>query len=173
MNFGISPSIGVFLSDHVVVGTSVDVSFYRYTGESFTNGTSSGTSTSHSAYLSVGPFLRSYFGNPEGRGMPFIHVEGGFEVDLGTIKRMPAVGDPYTTKSHGLSWYLNGRVGYETFINRSVGLEYYGGIEFGDRKTDYTYDFAPPLPDETSHYTSHSTSGVFGIGLRVYLGGRK
>ena len=169
----ISPSLGIFLSDTLVVGSSVSFSFSHYTTDSKTNDVLDSTSKSHSVALSVGPFLRKYFGNPQGHGMPFVHVEGGFGFSTygGTYTPVTGTGYDYS-EPNDRSKYFEVLAGYEMFITDLLGLQYYGGYEHSSYGYDYVYKY-PTEPDSTYHYNGKSNDIVFGIGLRVYLHGHK
>lgn len=165
----ISPSLGMFLSDTLVVGSSVSFSFNHYKTDSSTNDVLVSTSKSHSVSLSVGPFLRKYFGNPQGRGMPFVHVEGGFGFSTYSGTYTPVTGTGYDySEPNDSSRYFEVLAGYEMFISELLGLQYYGGYEYSWYGYDYRYKY-PAGPDSTYRYTGKTNEIVFGVGLRVYL----
>jgi len=174
LSAGISPNLGIFLNDKLVVGADVSFSFGRNSGDSASDGVVDSKSKSHSAYFSVGPFLRKYFGNPQGRGMPFIQIGGGIGTEIYGGTYTPVTGPygyDYNEKGYH-SQYVQALVGYEMFLTELLGLQYYGGWDYSSFSYDYTYDYISD-PDTTNHYKGHSQQGVFGIGLKVYLHGKK
>ena len=169
----ISPSLGIFLSDTLVVGSGLSFSLNRYSDDASSDDVLQSKSKSHSVYFSVGPFLRKYFGNPQGRGMPFVHIEGGISLNKyhGTYSPVSGTGYDYDERNYHPT-YFEALVGYEMFITELLGLQYYGGYYYSRYAYDYFYDYVSGT-DATYHYEGSTNEVMFGIGLRVYLHGKK
>lgn len=171
---GITPNIGIFLNDKLIVGSNLSFSFGHSSSDSATNGVVDSKSKSHSVYFSVAPFLRKYFGDPQGRGMPFIQIGGGIGTEIygGTYAPVSGLyGYDYKEKGYH-SQFFEALVGYEMFLTELLGLQYYGGYDYSSYSYDYSYDYITD-PDSTNHYKGHSHEVIFGIGLKVYLHGKK
>jgi hypothetical protein len=170
-SIGIGPSIGYFLTDKLVLGTSLSISYgtSRYEN-SYTESDYTSKSDSHSLYLSIGPFVRYYLGAPNAKRMPYVHVSAGTSL-------YPSYGGHYETsndyeydysyKSYS-SWNAGVQLGYEHFVNSVIGLQYYVGYSFSHYSYEYKYEY-PDSPDYTSDYKSTSHGLNVGVGIQIHL----
>lgn len=170
-NIGIGPNAGYYVSDNLVIGTYLGISFYHSKNDgSNTISTSTSESKYSSTYVSVGPFGRFYFGNNKSKGMPYAQINGG-------INFYPSYSGEYTP-STGISykydfdkyssWSAGAQLGYEHFINQVIGLQYYIGYGYSYYKSTTMYDYSSGTDYS---YSSKSTShGInFGAGLQIHL----
>ena len=170
-SIGVGPSIGYFLTDNLVVGTSCSLSYYSGSSDnSNTAYTSTSESSYHQLYFSVGPFVRYYFGNSGGKGMPFIYIYAGtsFYPDY-TSTYSTNTGYSYTYKYKKYSpWNAGAQIGYEHFLNSAIGLQYYVGYSFSHYQQTSEYDYKTDT-DYTYDSKSNNHGISFGVSLQIHL----
>ena len=170
-NISVYPTVGLYVSDNVVIGTYFSLGFYHSKNDN-SNNISTATSTNKSSYGSfgLGPFARFYFGDNKGKGMPWTEVNTGISFYPGYKgEYTPSTGTGYKyeyKKYH--PWNAGVKVGYEHFINPTIGIQYYVGYSYSQYKYDTFYDY-PSIPDVTYEYKSNSSNINFGVGLQVHL----
>lgn len=172
-SIGISPEIGCYLTDRLVVGSYLNLGYYNGTSNS---GNSSSTVTSHSksnnVYFTLGPSARLYLGKMNNKGMPYVWLGGGisfYPSDNGeSYNSTDTYHYTYKTKNY-FYWNIGPRVGYEHFFNEHTGLYYYIGYNYSKYKYKYEYDFSAGGTDYSYTYNSHSHNVSFGVGLQVHM----
>ena len=174
-SFGFGPEIGYYFTDAIVGGVSLDVYFSSNKSESKTT-SSPGVGTGKYSAMSVGlgPFVRLYFGNPNGKGRPY--VQAGASVYLypsytSTYTQPNGTGYSYKLDAYS-SWSADITLGYEHYLNPTVGLYYYVGYVHGSYTSDYTYDYVTGT-DYSYKDTESDNTFEFGVGLQIHLGPRK
>lgn len=170
-SIGVGPSIGYFLTDNLVVGTSCSLSYSSSSYDnSYTEDASTSESSYHQLYFSLGPFVRFYFGKSGGKGMPFIHIYTGtsFYPDYSSTYSN-SYGTKYTYRYKKYSvWNAGAQVGYEHFLNSAIGLQYYVGYSFSHYNTTSEYDY--PTGTDYSYDSKSNYHGIsFGVGLQIHL----
>ncbi|WP_295671078.1 hypothetical protein [uncultured Mucilaginibacter sp.] len=145
-DLGISPSLGVFVTDHLVFGGSLDVN-YSHLKDNITSTAPEGTSsvaTSNSSTYSIGPFLRYYFFNTAPSKTLF-YVQGLATVGSGsgsTNISHVSPGNNYVNTSNDNNMFLfkaNASLGITHFIGKNVGLDVAVGYLYNYEK--YTTNF--------------------------------
>jgi hypothetical protein len=132
--------------------------------------TSTSESSSHQLYFSLGPFVRYYFGNSGGKGMPFIYIYAGtsFYPDY-TSTYSTNTGYSYTYKYKKYStWNAGAQIGYEHFLNSAIGLQYYVGYSFSHYQQTSEYDYKTDT-DYTYDSKSNNHGISFGVSLQIHL----
>jgi hypothetical protein len=172
-NIGVGPMIGYYFTDTIVGGASLDLYFTSSKSDSSIS-TSTATATDKASYIGtdIGPFLRIYFGDNNGKGMPFVQFDAGiFFYPLYTETYTPSSGSAYTYKLDSYSsWNVGVKLGYEHYINPFIGIEYYVGYEYSHSKQTYTYDYVTGT--DYTYSSNGSNNGInFGVGLQIHLGG--
>jgi hypothetical protein len=174
-SFSIYPTIGYYLLDDLVLGAYFSLGFSNYNYDSSYNYSSS-TSKSSSKYLtlSIGPFIRYYLGKEGGKGRPYLHayvqpylypIYGG--------DYTPSTGTAYTYQyKNYLSLAAGIQLGYEHYLNPTIGLQYYVGYTFSSYSYNTEYDY-PTGPDSVYTYKSNSHGFSFGVGLQIHLSPEK
>jgi hypothetical protein len=172
-NFGLSvyPTIGYYFTDNLVVGTYFALEFYieKYNGSS-TGSSDTSVSKYNDIYFSFGPFGRFYFGKDNKKGRPFVHVSAGISFyPIYSYTYTPSSGSGYTQKYDTyFPWNVGIKIGYEHYLNPTIGLEYYIGYAYYHYKSSTTYDYATGT-DYTYNSTSHDHDIQFGVGLQIHL----
>ena len=170
-NFSIYPTIGYYLQDNFVLGGYFSLGFYG--GKSDSSSTYSTTTAVHKyreLYVSVGPFVRYYLGQEGGKGRPYVHAYVQANLyPFYTGEYVPSTGTGYTyeyttykTISAGL------QIGYEHYLNPTLGLQYYVGYSFSSNSYKYQYDY-PTGIDPFYHNKSYTHGFSFGVGLQIHL----
>ena len=172
-SIGISPEVGLYLTDRLVVGTYLGLSYYNSKNNSGNSGT---TTTSHgksnSLYFNLGPSARVYLGKNNDKGMPYLRLITGlsfYPSDNGeSYNSTNTYHYTYKTKNY-LSWNLGPQIGYEHFFNQHIGLQYYIGYNYNHYKYKYDYDYSIGGTDYVYTVNSHSSSISFGVGLQIHM----
>jgi len=170
-NIGVGPSIGYFLTDSLVVGASLGISYSsnRYEG-SETKTDYSSNSNSSSIYLSLGPFLRYYLGSSNPNRVPYVHLSVGtslYPSYSGHYETGDGYEYDYSYKSYS-SWGAGLQLGYEHFLNPSIGLQYYVGYSFSHYSYETEYDYETG-EDYSYNYKNNSHGLSVGIGIQIHL----
>ena len=132
--------------------------------------TSTSESSYHQLYVSVGPFARFYFGNSNGKGMPFVYINTGtsfYPDHSSTYSNSSGTKYTYKYKKYS-SWNAGAQIGYEPFLNSAIGLQYYLGYSFSHYQTTSEYDY-PTGTDYTYDSKSNSNGISFGVILQIHL----
>jgi len=170
-SLGVYPTIGYYFTDNLVAGTYFAATFSTNKYKSSTTANSS-TSESKSSYVyfSLGPFARFYLGQDNGKGRLFVHVSAGFSLyPVYTYTYTPSDGSGYTSKYEKyFPWNLGLRIGYEHYLNTTIGLEFYIGYTYTHSKYDNAYDY-PTAEDYTYNYASNDNGITIGAGLQIHL----
>ena len=169
-NIYIDPSAGYYVSDNIVIGTYLGLSFSSYKTDN-TNTTSTFTSKGKSHYvnLSLYPYARFYFGGKT-NGSPFAEVDAGttfYPSYKGTYSPSTGTGYEYSYDKYN-SWNAGLKIGYEHFINQLIGIEYYIGYSYSWYRYSQFYDYTTGT-DYTYTYKNHSNNINFGAGLEIHL----
>jgi len=170
-SIGVGPSIGYFFTDNLVVGTSCSL---YYSTSSYDSSNTAYTSTSESSYdslsFSVGPFVRYYIGKNNGKGMPYVQVYAGtsfYPNYKGTYSSSSGYEYTYTYKKYS-TWNAGVQIGYEHFVNSTIGLQYYVGYSFNYYNSTTEYDYAAGT--KSSYDSKSNNHGIsFGVGLQIHL----
>jgi hypothetical protein len=172
-NIGVGPEVGWYLTDRLVVGTYLGLSYYNSKSNS---GNNSSINTSHSKsnslYFNVGPSARVYLGKNNDKGMPYLRLSTGlsfYPSDNGeSYNSTNTYHYTYKTKNY-LTWNLGPQLGYEHFFNQHIGLQYYIGYNYSHSKYKYDYDYSVGGTDYSYTQNSHTSSISFGVGLQVHM----
>jgi outer membrane protein W len=169
---GIDPTFGYFIADNFAIGVSLDLSYYSDSGDSSqTSSTVTSTSKSSELYAFLGPFFRFYFGGAKAKGRPYFEASAGVSLYPSySGEYSSSSGDSYTvsyTKYSGVK--VAAVLGYEYYLNPSVGLQYYVGYSYSSFASTYAYDYKVGT-DYSSESKSSYGSFNFGVGLQIHLG---
>lgn len=139
-NISLNPNIGFFVMDNFAIGAGVSLGMYKSESKS-SNSSSSSTSTYTSKNPSFGitPFARYYLSKST-TGKPFVElaIMGNRYGGLSTSKN--SGGSSSETKTtpkfdRGAAF----RIGYEHFLNNSIGIFGSIGVQFTASENDYKY----------------------------------
>ena len=144
---GLTPAMGVFVTDHLVFGGYLDIS-YDHTKDNVTNTDPANVSTQatgSSSTYSIGPFLRYYFFNTK-PSKTLLYIEGRAAVGTGSGSDneshiAPGNGFVYTSNDNNMFLFkADGSVGITHFISKNVGLDVAVGYLYNYEKytTNYT-----------------------------------
>lgn len=174
-DIGVGPDIGYYLTDTLVLGAFLDLYFYSATSDSsYTGSTATGTDKYSYVGTNIGPFVRLYFGDNNGKGMPYVQFNAGIALyPLYSGTYTPSSGSAYTYKYDSYSsWNVGLQIGYEHYLNPFIGLQYYVGYSFSHYKYTTAYDYATGT--DYTYTSSNGSHGIdFGVGLQIHLGGSK
>jgi hypothetical protein len=169
---GVYPMFGYFIADNIAIGASLSFSFSSGSSDSSeTASTATSTYKSSSTYVFLGPFFRFYFGGAGSKGLPYLQVGAG-------VSLYPSYsGD--ASYSSGSAYHFSYKkytgvqaeveLGYEHFLNPSIGIKYYVGYSYNHYDYSYFYDYVTGT-DYTYNSKSSYGSINFGVGLQIYLG---
>ena len=169
-NISIDPSVGYYVSDNIVIGTSLGLGFSSSKNENSSSGsTMTSVNKSHTMYVSLSPFGKFYFGGNRGKGMPFTEVNAG-------INFYPAYKGTSTFSNGGYefsydsynSWNASIGIGYEHFINEVIGIQYFLGYNYSYSKYDTFFDYSSGT-DYTYTNKNNLSYINFGVGLEIHL----
>ena len=170
-NFSIYPSIGYYLQDGFVLGAYLSLGYYGAKSDSSYNyNTSTSISKYKQLYISVGPFVRFYLGQEGGKGRPYVHASVQTSLSpLYSGDYIPSSGTGYTYKYTNYNTISAGlQIGYEHYLNPTLGLQYYVGYSFSSSSYKYQYDY-PTGTDPVYNNKSYSHGVSFGVGLQIHL----
>lgn len=173
-SIGVGPEVGLYITDRLVVGTSLNISYGHSKNDySSTGSPSTSTGKSSNVYFSAGPSARLYLGKKNDKGMPFVWLGGGigfYPSDKATYKNENPTTYEYTYQSKNyVTWNFGPRVGYEHFLNKCFGLQYYIGYNYSHSSYKYDYDYIMGGTDY-SYKTKYNSGGVtFGVGVLLHL----
>ncbi len=174
-SFSFYPTIGYYFLDNLVLGAYFSTGIYGGKSDySYSNTTDTSVSKYTQLYVSVGPFIRVYLGQEGGKGRPYIHAYVQKSLyPLYEGESIPSPGSGYKYKYTNYSPINAGiQVGYEHYLNPTVGLQYYIGYSFYTYSYDTEYDYSTGTdPTYNSKYYSHGIS--FGVGLQIHLNREK
>ena len=130
-SFSLSPSAGVFVTNHLILGGSLGVSYsHNKTNTSITEGSpSSSTSTTNSTTVDLGPFLRYYFYEVKPlRTMLYMQIQGTVGVGGGSSSGAgESVTSSYVsngTTSGIFTWTSGASLGVTHFIQKNIGIDF-------------------------------------------------
>jgi len=170
-NISVYPTIGIYLTDNVVIGTYFTLGYNtsKY-DNSYNYSTNTSTSKYNNASFGLGPYGRFYFGDNKGKGMPWAEVNAGINFYPGYKgEYTPSTGESYKWEYKKYHPFNAGvKIGYEHFINSVIGIQYYIGYNYNKYKYDTFYDYTS-IPDVTYTYESSSSNINFGVGLQIHL----
>jgi len=146
-NLGLSPSIGVFLTDHFILGGNLGVT-YNHIKTTDNTAASSDMVTTNTTLFSIGPFARYYiFNSTPSKTMFYLQAAGNIGAGSGSSS---GSGSNFTSNGDlkGIfSYNGSGGIGITHFIRKNIGL---------DVGVGYVY--------EHEKYTSTTTTTTGGAG---------
>lgn len=172
-SIGVGPEVGWYITDRLVLGTSLSISYYHTKSDNSNNvSTNTSEGSSNSLFFSAGPSARLYLGKKNDKGAPFVWLGGGigfYPSDEATYKNTPTTYEyTYKTKNY-VTWNFGPRVGYEHFFNSHLGLQYYIGYNYSHSSYKYDYDYTLGGTDY-SYKTKYNSGGIsFGVGVLMHL----
>jgi hypothetical protein len=160
----VDPNVGWFVKDDLAVGglVAISTSHFKTEGRGFAPEARTGTATS----IELGPFARWYLGGSE-HGKPFLEVNA-------TYVFAPArqEGSDFESHSHPKGSYGAGLVvGYEQFVNKSVGIGIASGIDYlyARQETEVSQTFGSVRVASTVTQTSRQWTVPLSIALQIHL----
>jgi hypothetical protein len=186
---GVSPTVGFFVTDNIVVGTNLDLyySTYKSTSPEKTTGsvTRSSTSKSNSFSFGLSPFVRFFFGDSKSAFWPYAEIGGGISTgpyNSNSTYRYktatPATSYNYTSdgKTTGALNISGGaKFGAVKMFNPNIGLDFSAGIRYTKSKSTnksdykYVYDATTPTISGNSEYTYSSTYYPISVNVGVFI----
>lgn len=164
-SLSVSPQMGVFLSDHLVFGGTLDLA-YDHTKNNISNttdGLSANNSTLNSTTFAIGPFLRYYFYNsPESKTVFYLQGDAAAGIGGGSTTQSVVNENGSSTYSNGSNsntfvFRGGGGLGVTHFITKDIGLDFGVGYLYSYQK--YTNNFTDQVT--TAGGVSSSTPGSF------------
>lgn len=168
-NISLNPNIGFFVMDNFAIGAGISIGMYKSTSKSSnTSSTTTTTSKYTSPSLGISPFARYYLSKST-TGKPFVEVAIMGNRYGGKSRSETSTGSWSETKTtpkfdRGAAF----RLGYEHFLNNSIGIFASIGVQFTSTETDYSY-----TPSQGTGYTYTQTYKNFytpiNIGFQMHL----
>jgi len=158
----VSPSVGYFVTDGLVVGTGIPLSFgstrYGQYYASFYN------LRQNSVSIGLAPFIRYYFG--QAKLKPFVGIAYSYSRTTGNSKTDTAGGSESKTK--GYTTAFTPTIGLAYFVTRNLGLT--ASLNYNINHVEYnTVQTSPNTPGASmANYTSRLAS--LAIGFQIFLG---
>ena len=142
-SFNVSPNVGIFVSDHLLLGASLG---YFYLGTKDENDNKDNLSV-----LTFAPVLRGYF-KTEGKTLPFAELKGGI------LRIKPKDVDAQN------SAFITAKAGTSFFLGKVTSLDLF---------VDYTFARSKQELDSDITITETSNQFGVGVGLSIYLDRKK
>jgi len=189
-NFGIglSPQLGVFVNNHLIVGGSIGLNFeHNKQNIQSTERNLDNQDTKKSTFtINAGPFARYYFFNTSpGSTLFFTQVDAR----VGTGSGNSSGNGDNTTNTFTTSakitkifnWNAGASIGMTHFIQKSVGLDVFAGYNYEHNKshntatTNYTSKSDGENSARTVEYdlATHSNNIVLGAGFHWFFASHK
>ncbi len=182
--FSLYPTVGVCLTNNIVVGSSIECSFFnnKYAGYDDNN-----KKVSSSKYIntSVGlfPFLRYYIPvNKKGSSYFFVQISGGANIDLSSKNEYiyydgPSGNITSTAKYNYIKQYPQIKAGisggFTRFMAKEVALHAMVGYQYFRNKEKTTYESTPAGGTTTSSpestYTYENKGFTWNIGISAFI----
>lgn len=183
-SLGVGPQAGIFLSNNLVLGTSVTFDLNHNTANSVlqeTTGAGTGHATKNTYTFNVGPYLRYYLAPSGANNLFFLDVNGG--VGTGSGKTSDKVVTPSETQNSTgdvkniFNWNAGGGIGLTHLFTRNIGMDVTLGYKYNYAKSDNINDKSVlKTPSETTNTTTNNyhlfdkTNGVaLGLGFHWFL----
>lgn len=189
-NFGIglSPQLGVFVNDHLIVGGSIGFD-YAHDKQNLQNTESNfeNAETKRETFtINAGPFLRYYFFNTS-PGSTLLYTQIGARVGTGSGSSSgngDNTANTFTTSgkiTNIFSWNANGSIGITHFIQKTVGLDIFAGYNYDSDKshntttTNYTSKSGGTNTSRAVDYdlTTHTNNILLGAGFHWFFASHK
>ncbi len=158
--FSIGPQVGVFVTDHLVLGGSVNYSLSTKNTNTSTSLVSGGSLITNAkvntSTFSTGPFLRYYYFDKLSRNIFYTQLNGTLGAGRGTSSGSGNNNTNSTYQSNGtisgiFSWSIGGSVGLTHFFNDFIGMD----IAIG-----YAYNSTANSNQNMTNTTSNTTEIV-------------
>ncbi len=184
-NINIGPQLGVFLTNHIVLGASVNYSLTLRKGTTNTtllNNLATNTrSRTYTNAVSSGPFLRYYFFNKLSKNLFYTQINAavgtGFGNSTGSGNNISSsyVSDGKVNST--FTWNAGGGVGLTHFFNNFIGMDIALGYAYNSSKNQNTNNehttanVTKVLTSSTNNYKETVlTNGVnIGLGFHWFL----
>jgi len=141
----VAPAIGVFLSDHFILGGNLSVN-YDHNQSDFNDAaaSSSSTTTSNSTHFDIGPIMRYYFfADKPSTTMFYLQANGTVGAGSGSTTEADNNSGTATTTSSNVSGLFvysgGGSVGITHYITKNIGLNF--GVGYLYTHTSYTDNY--------------------------------
>lgn len=156
-SLSVTPQIGVFLTDHVVFGGNLNISYTHNEGDNSyaDDAVLTNNSVTNTTVFSVGPFIRYYFFDSKpSKTLFFIQAEAAVGTGAGNTSTSTAntnsSGSTATGTNSGTFIFDGGAsLGVTHFISKSIGIDF---------RVGYTYDYESYTT--TLNSTSTTASGA-------------
>jgi hypothetical protein len=185
-SFSIYPRAGYFVTDNIVVGTTLGLSFSNSKGTYFaTNGKKSSDYTSKYGYFDFLPYIRYYFNSKSPKTRFYGQVGGGISTTISTNSKYTYFNTTtgvitstfeYNYPKKYSNTILEGIVGLNQFISGNVALNAYVGYRNNSSKETANYTNTVGGVSTTSpntEYANKSSNISFGFGFNMILKGKK
>jgi hypothetical protein len=189
-NFGIglNPQLGVFVTDHHIVGGSLGFVFAhnKQNIESTEGNLNSNDTRKNTFTINVGPFVRYYFFNTApGSTLFFAQLDAKLGTGSGNSSgNGDNVASTFTSSgkiTKIFNWNAGGSIGVTHFIQKNVGLDIFAGYNYSNDKshnlatTNYTSKSGGANTVNTSDYdlTTHSNNIILGAGFHWLFASHK
>jgi hypothetical protein len=165
-NFGITPTLGFFMQDNLMLGLGIGYSSSSMTtkGDGVTEPDEQKVST---GMFDISPFVRYYMMPTEKMGF---FVNAGFGVGFGKMKDEVTMGGTTTTDEMKLSAFSVGVTpGVVFFISEKVAFEAtFGGLIYSSSKATYTINDTD-FEDKTSDFGLEINPANFTFGVAIHI----
>lgn len=157
----LSPSGGYFITNGLVVGTGIPVSFATQTFSTINSSDGRYTTTA----IGLAPFVRYFIGRSKLK--PFLGVTYSYSKAVGKYQADPRRGGA-ESRTEGYATSLIPNVGVAYFINRNLALNV--GINYNINHQEYeTVRTSPTVPGQSNSDTNTESLSL-GIGFRLFIG---
>jgi len=181
------PQIGVFLTQHLVLGATPSFNLstsHASTTNTGTTGTQTGsTTTTTTTTVSIGPFLRDYFAMVPGNNWFYAQVNSSVGAGSGSSS-----GNSYTSTSTGstngkvssiFNWNAGASLGLTHFFYKRIGMDvslgylYSHAHNYNVNNTITTTKATGSISQSASDYTLNTgtNSVTFGVGFHWFMKG--
>jgi hypothetical protein len=158
--FSVGPQVGVFVTDHLILGGSINYSHSgsnTNTSTNLTNGNRlASNSNSSTSTFNTGPFLRYYYFSNPTRNVFYAQLNGTLGSGSGTTSgsgnnNMTTTYQSNGSKSGIFSWSAGGSLGMTHFFNEFIGMD----VAIG-----YMYNSTTSNSQNVTNTTSNATEIV-------------
>lgn len=185
---GINPHLGVFVTNHLVVGGSLgfNIASNKTDANSTETNLLNNNTKTNTFTINAGPFARYYFFNSTpSHNLFFAQLDAKVGTGSGSSSgNGDNVANTFTSTgkiSKIFEWNAGGSIGFTHFIQKNIGLDFSAGYTYGMHKdhdlttTNYTAKSGGATSVSASTYdlTQHTNNFILGVGFHWFFPSHK